>query len=86
MRTAQTNMTSRIERLQKQRDQLNARLQTERAKLAKKQRADDTRRKILIGAAILKAVDAGEIRQDQLKAILKKHLSRTNERKFMGVN
>ena len=77
-------MVTKLDQLQKQRDQLNARIIAERAKHAKKQRAEDTRRKVLIGACILKAVEAGELSEKQLSDILKKHLNRENERKFMG--
>ena len=78
-------MTSRLENMQKQRDQLNARINAERAKHAKKQRAEDTRRKVLTGAAVMKAVEAGEMSEHELNEILKRHLSRENERKFMGI-
>ena len=78
-----TMTTTRIEQLQKKRDQLNARLTTERAKLQKQIRKDETRRKVLVGAAVLKAVEAGEIKQEQLEAILNRYLARENDRKFM---
>lgn len=78
-------MTTRLEQMQKKRDQLNARIQSERAKLSKQQRKEDTRRKVLTGAAVMNAVEAGDLPRHQLNEILKKHLSRENERKFMGV-
>lgn len=53
-------MATKLEQLQKQRDQLNARIIAERAKHTKKQRAEDTRKKILIGAMVAKMVEDGQ--------------------------
>lgn len=53
-------MPTRLEQMQKKRDQLNARIQAERAKHDKKKRKDDTRKKILIGAMVAKMVEDGQ--------------------------
>ncbi len=47
---------------------------------SKKQRGDDTRRKILVGAAILAKVERGEWPQDKLRAMLNASLTRADDR------
>lgn len=51
-----------------------------RAKLSKEQRAKDTRRKILVGAAILAKVERGEWPKDKLLAMMDATLSRNDDR------
>ena len=51
-----------------------------RAVESKKKRSDETRRKILVGAAILAKVDRGEWPQDQLLALLDASLTRADDR------
>ena len=51
-----------------------------RAALAKVSRQQDTRRKILVGAAILAKVERGEWPQDKLLALLDASLTRADDR------
>ncbi|MCX7205666.1 MAG: mobilization protein [Proteobacteria bacterium] len=51
-----------------------------RAKLSKEQRAKDTRRKILVGAAILAKVERGEWPRDKLLAMMDATLNRNDDR------
>lgn len=52
----------------------------QRAVESKKKRSDDTRRKILVGAAILAKVERGEWPQDKLLAMLDAALTRADDR------
>lgn len=56
-----------------------------RAIEAKKRRSDDTRRKILVGAAILAKVERGEWPEDKLLAMLDDALSRDDDRALFGL-
>lgn len=49
--------TSKLERLEKQREALETQIRLERQKLQKEERARDTRRKVLAGAAVLDEAD-----------------------------
>lgn len=80
---------TRLNQLQKQRDQLNARIQSERAKLHAKQRKEDTRKKILIGAMITKAVEEGQAVMIQqptdLLDMLDRYLTTKKDRRLFGL-
>lgn len=82
-------MTTRLEQLQKKRDQLNARIQSESAKLQAKQRKEDTRKKILIGAMIAKAVEDSEVVMIQqptdLTDMLDRYLTTKKDRSLFGL-
>ena len=79
--------TTRIEQLEKKRDQLNARLTTERAKLQKKARKDDTRRKILIGGVFMSMAKEGEnLTESQLLSILDQKLTRKKDRALFSLS
>jgi hypothetical protein len=48
--------------------------------------ADDTRRKILIGLAVLAQVKRGEWPEDQLQAMMASSLIRTDDRALFGLD
>ena len=50
------------------------------AKLTNQKRKEDTRRKVLIGAAILSKVQAGDWTNDQLLGLLDGYLTRNDDR------
>ncbi len=50
-------MATRLERLQQEAAELEARLQQKKSRLRKEQRQADTRRKIIVGAAALKLIE-----------------------------
>lgn len=75
---------AKIEALQaklKQAKALKAKQEAQkRAKVSKEERAKDTRRKILVGAAILAKVERGEWPKDKLVQMLDGFLTRPDER------
>lgn len=56
-----------------------------RAAEAKKVRADDTRKKVLVGAVILARVERGEWPADKLLSMMDKALTRTDDRGLFGL-
>jgi hypothetical protein len=56
-----------------------------RALEAKEERAKDTRRKILVGAAILAKVDRGEWPKDKLLTMLDSALTRSDDRELFSL-
>jgi hypothetical protein len=67
----------KLKQLTAQKQQLEAR---KRAAESKRKRTDDTRRKILIGAAILAKVDRGEWPRSRLLAMMNLTLTRPDDR------
>ncbi|MCC8994786.1 MAG: mobilization protein [Candidatus Contendobacter sp.] len=57
----------------------------ERAAEKKRQRSDDTRRKILVGAVILAKVDHGEWPKERLREWMDKALTRADDRALFGL-
>ena len=57
-----------------------------RAAESARKRADDTRRKILIGSAVLAQVKRGEWSEDQLHAMMASALIRTDDRALFGLD
>ena len=56
-----------------------------RAIESKIKRSQDTRRKVLIGAAILARVERGEWSEEELKAMLAEVLTRPDDRALFGL-
>ena len=75
----------RISELEKQRDQINARLQKERAKISAQKRKDDTRRKIIVGAALLTHAEHDTSVKAQLWRILDQHVTHPQDRTLLGL-
>ncbi len=78
-----------IEALEKRLKQEKARkrlIDTRKRKIeSKKKRVSDTRRKILVGAAILAQVERGRWPEDELLAMLDAALTRTDDRALFGL-
>lgn len=72
----------KIEDLEKRRDQLNARIQKEKAKARTKARKEDTRRKIIAGAIALEHAEHDSTFRDTLKSLLQTHVKDTDRKLF----
>ena len=74
----------RLQQLRAQREQMEAR---QLARVLKGQRADDTRRKILVGAVVLAAVERGEAGwvREPLMALLNARLTRADDRALFSL-
>ena len=89
-------MTNNIEKVQQRVKDLEEKLKQAkalkqkmeaRARTAenKQNRADETRRKILVGAAILAKVERGEWPKDKMLEMMDKHLVRADDRNLFGL-
>lgn len=59
--------------------------QRQRSLSSKRERAADTRRKILVGALVLAQVENGEHPRENLYAALSRYLTREDDRKLFGL-
>ena len=82
-------ITERIEKLEKRLKQekaLNQRIQARiRTAARKKERKEDTRKKILLGVMVLSMIDQGKITADIVKENLDDALTRDDDRALFGL-
>lgn len=78
-------MSDKLQRLQEKRDQLNAQIQSVRAREQAKKRKEDTRKKVLVGAMIMDKVERGEWPKDKLHDALDQYLTRDRDRELFGL-
>lgn len=76
-------LEAKLKQAKARKQQLEAR---KRALSSKKQRADDTRWKILVGAAILAKVDRGEWPRSRLLEMMGQTLTRPDDRALFGLD
>lgn len=77
------NENKKLQALQERRDQLNAQIQALKAREQSQKRKDDTRRKVIIGGVLLRAVESGEVEQSWLDQLLSRHVTDKRAREFM---
>jgi hypothetical protein len=75
----------RIRRLEEQKAKVLADLQAAKARFARKERAEDTRRKILVGGMILDQVATGDWSSEKLLAAMAEYLDRASDRALFGL-
>ena len=76
----------KLEKLLEQRKTLNARIQQEINRENRRKRKDDTRRKILVGAAVLDDAEKHPKHKEQLYKLLGRFLVRPNDRELFGLD
>ena len=75
-------MASLEERVQQEQEKLKSL----KAQLSKQQRRDDTRRKIIFGAAVVKLLeDLADEKSAKLRALLDARITRPVDRNFLGL-
>ena len=72
--------TSKLDKLNEKRAQLNAQIQAIKQKENQQKRKEDTKRKILIGGVVIKMLNSGEMPEDRLRQILDTHLVKDSDR------
>lgn len=77
-----TQQEEKLKKLLEKKQQLENRIKLEQNRLQKKERQDDTRRKILAGALMLEEY---KNKPEELKAKMDKFLSRDNDRELFGL-
>lgn len=71
--------------LQRQRDQINARIQQQQAKLRGQQRKEDTRRKIIAGALALEHMAYDAAFAHAMQKLIADHVTRPEDRKLFDL-
>ncbi|MEL6940378.1 MAG: hypothetical protein AAFO84_14425 [Cyanobacteria bacterium J06598_1] len=79
-------MSAKLERLLEKEAQLKAQIQQAKAAERTLEKKRDTRRKILIGAAVMARVEHGEWPKNDLLAMMDGFLTRPNERDLFGLD
>ena len=79
-------MMTKLERLLQKEAQLKAQIQQAKAAERTLEKKKDTRRKILIGAAVLARVEHGEWPEEDLKMMMDGFLTRQNERDLFDLD
>jgi hypothetical protein len=78
-----TALEERLKQLRAKQQRINAR---QRALESQRNRKEDTRRKILVGAVILARVEQGRIPEDQFRTWLDEALTRADDRALFGLS
>ncbi|WP_063649547.1 hypothetical protein [Aliivibrio fischeri] len=78
-------MSSKLEQLKEKQLQLNNRIKLEENKLKAKDRKIETRKKILIGAMVLKKMENDDEYKDKVMQGLDKYLTVERDRKTFGL-
>ena len=79
-------MATKLQRLLEKEAQLKAQIQLAKAAERTLEKKRDTRRKILIGAAVMARVNGGEWPEADLRMMMDGFLSRPNERELFGLD
>ena len=73
-------MNAKLEQLKKKQEQLRLQIQKEEQKLKTKNRKDDTRRKILVGAMVLDRMGKNDEYKQEILSILDSYLKNEKDR------
>ena len=79
-------MTTKLEKLLQKEAELKAQIQQAKAREKTLEKKRDTRRKILVGAAVMAQVESGDWPEADLKAMMNSFLTRENERELFGLD
>lgn len=75
----------KLKQLEERRNQLNARIARDRARLSQDERRRDTRKKILAGAFLLQRVEQGEWPRERFMAGMDAFLTSDRDRELFGL-
>jgi len=79
-------MTTKLEKLLQKEAQLKAQIQDAKARERTLEKKRDTRRKILVGAAVMARVEHGDWPESDLKMMMDGFLTRESERELFGLD
>lgn len=74
--------TAKLDKLLERQKQIQEQIKQVKVKESAKKRKDETRRKILVGAAILEEIEAGGFSEEELHRILHARLKRVSDREL----
>lgn len=80
------SLEEQIKELEEKQAKVKAQLKQKKAAAAKKKRQEDTRKKILIGSAILAKVKAGTWHEDKMLAMMDEYLDKEMDRALFGLD
>lgn len=78
-------MSTRLEKLQKKQAQIKAQIQRALAVERAAEKKENTRRKFLIGDAVLAQMKSGELAEFDLSSVLDRFLTQPNDRALFGL-
>lgn len=70
----------RLAELQKQKARIDAQIAAEKAKAKKAERSLETRKKVIVGATVLNAIEQDEKLRDTIAKLLAAHVTRDHDR------
>jgi hypothetical protein len=76
---------SQLEKLEKRKADIQRKIQRIKSAESKKKRQEETRRKILIGSAILSRVKKGEWPEDRMLAMMNEYLNKERDRELFAL-
>ena len=76
----------RIKQLEQKKKQIEARIQKLKAAESAKKRKEDTRRKILLGAMVIKLIESGYWSKEEIYEQLNKFLDKQLDRQLFGLS
>lgn len=80
--------STKLDKLLKQRDQINERIKAAQSRERSKSRKADTRRKILIGAIAQSHMDKNPASEfaGELRTLINKHITKPKDRELLGLS
>lgn len=77
--------STRLEKLEERRKQIETQIQQIKAREHKQERKRDTRRKVLIGAAVLERVKSGRWSEERLRGMMDEYLTKEIDRRLFDL-
>lgn len=79
-------MPNDLESLKARKAALEKRIREVRVRESRKRRKEDVRRKLIVGAAMLEAVQIGRINENVLEALLREFVTKPSDRAFLQLD
>ncbi len=79
-------LDSQLAKLEKRKADIQRKIQRIKSAESKKNRQEETRRKILLGAAVLDRVKKGEWAEDKMLAMMSEYLNKDRDRELFGLD
>lgn len=76
---------SQLEKLEKRKADIQRKIQRIKSAESKKKRQEETRRKILLGSAVLNRIKKGEWPEDKMLAMMNEYLIKDRDRELFGL-
>ncbi len=76
---------SQLEKLEKRKADIQRKIQRIKSAESKKKRQEETRRKILLGSAVLSRIKKGEWPEDKMLAMMNEYLTKDRDRELFSL-